>query len=422
MATVTRSRRVLWVTEEPPDRQFGGGSIRQAYLFDSLAAAFPVDLLAVGSVKDDQVRAAAARIVELQKKSVLMPENVIGRRALQLAITLGSPYPLFAYWARPARRALLHAIGRQRGRYDLICIEHETLAPLISASRGERWIITFHSLLSGMIATQVPLAPRLRQRWFRERDLRKARTLEQRTLQRYDRCVVCSNEDATTLSAIAGEGAANRVTVIPNGVDLAQFREFSLPREPRVLFPGTFAYPPNVDGARWFCSEIWPRILDALPNATLILAGRAPLAEVLELGELPGVSVHPDVPSMVPYFESARVVVVPLRVGTGTRLKALEAMAARRPLVGTTVGLQGIGVVDGIQALIADNPEAISAAVRAVLSHDDLANSLAQAGRAHVESRFGWDRIGQQFVRMASKLLDGEKRYQSAARSSSSAA
>jgi glycosyltransferase involved in cell wall biosynthesis len=407
-------RRVLWVTEEPPDRSLGGGNIRQAHLFGALARAFPTDLLVVGSVTDEQVRAAAARIIELPKKTAPMTDDPVGRRTLELAITLGSRYPLPAYMAGPSRRTLGSAIKARPKRYDLVCVEHEALAPLISASRGECWLLTFHNLLSGVIEGELALAPGRRQRWFRERDLRKAQRLEQRALRRYDRCVVCSNDDADSLASIGADGARERIKVIPNGVDLGRFRSVPLPREPRVLFPGTFAYPPNVDGAVWFCSEIWPRVRSAVPDATLMLVGRAPVDEVRRLASKAGVSVHADVPSMVKYFESARVVVVPLRVGTGTRLKALEAMAAGRPVVGTSVGLQGIGVADGLHARTADDAERFAAAVIETLRYEELATALGEAGRAHVERRFGWGRIGSLFVAMASELVES-----AAARSSS---
>jgi len=204
---------------------------------------------------------------------------------------------------------------------------------------------------------------------------------------------------------IGGDGYARRFTVIPNGVDLGRFRPLPVPPEPRVLFPATLSYPPNVEGAVWFCSEIWPRVRSVVPDASLVLAGRSPAAPVLELERLPGVSVDADVPSMVPYFASARVVVVPLRVGAGTRLKALEAMAAARPVVGTTLGLEGIGIVDGVTARVADDPDAFAAAVVGTLQRDDLAQSLGAAGRLHVENRFGWEQIGDSFVAMVSELL-----------------
>src|SRR5205807_4596751 len=112
------------------------------------------------------------------------------------------------------------------------------------------------------------------------------------------------------------------ITVIPNGVDLDRVRPAAIPRQPRVLFPATLSYPPNAEAAVWFCTEVWSRIRAAVPEAAVVLAGRAPGPEIRELVRLPGVSVHADVPSMTPYLEAARVVVVPVRVGAGTRLKA----------------------------------------------------------------------------------------------------
>lgn len=401
-------RRVLWVTEEPPDHALGGGNIRQAHLFEAIARVFSTDLLLAGSVRDEGVRNAAANVIELPRPRPLHTEHPVGRRALELAIALGSRYPLALSPARPVRRVLADALSAIAQAYDLVCVEHEALAPLVPRSRRKPWIITFHHLYSGMLDSEVELAPGRRQRWVRARDLRKARRLEAFALQSYDRCVVCSEQDAQRLQSLADEGTGNRLAVIPNGVDLTLYKPDAPPAEPRILLPGTLNWSPNIDGALWFCSSIWPQIRAAVPNATLVLAGRSPVPEVQELARVRGVSVHGDVPSMVPYFKAARVVVVPLRVGTGTRIKALEALAAGRSVVGTTIGLDGIGVVDRAHALVADDPDAFAAAVVAVLRRDDVARSLAEAGRALVESRFGWPSVERRFMTMVSDLLDQE--------------
>jgi polysaccharide biosynthesis protein PslH len=404
MDTGSDSARVLWVTDEPLDRSLGGGSIRQAHLFEALASAVPTDLLIVGPEPAPAIRDLARGVTVLPRGSAPWAERPIGRRALSLAITLASPYPSAMYPLRPVRRTLARALAARRGRYSVVCLEHEGLAPLIPGERSERWLLTFHYLLSGMIERELALAPGRRQRWFRERDLHKAREVERAAVSSYDRCVACSEEDAASLRAIGQGSELERVAVIPNGVDLSALRPTPLPSGRRVLLPGHLAWSPNVDGAGWFCSEVWPRVLAEVSDAQLLLVGRAPAAEVLALGELAGVSVHPDVPSMAPYFESARTVVVPLRVGTGTRLKALEGLAAGRPVVGTTIGLEGIGVVDGVHALVADEPAAFARAVVRALRDDELARSLAAAGRAHVAGRFGWDRIGERFVALVSEL------------------
>lgn len=394
--------RVLWVTEEAPDHTGGGGSIRQAYLLDALAGAFAVDLLVAGEVRDERVSAAAATVTELRTRQRLWTEHPIGRRMLGLAINVASRYPLHAYLSSPRRRALARELRARRDRYAAVCVEHEALVPVLPASSAEGWIITLHALYSEIIRRELELAGRSHQRWFWRRELRKAHRLERQAL-RYDRCVVCSEDDAEALSRV-GAGARNAITVIPNGVDLGRLRPAPLPAEPRVLFPATLSYQPNVDAAQWLCNEIWPRIRSAVPGATLVLAGRDPGPTVRELEGLPGVSLHADVPEMAPYFASARVVVVPVRVGAGTRLKALDAMAAGRPVVGTTVGLEGLGIVDGREAFVADTPQEFAAAVVHALQSEELARGMGEAGRDHVERGFGWDRIGERFVAAVSEL------------------
>ncbi len=396
--------RVLWVTDEPPRLARGGSGIRQFHLFKALAAAFPTDLLVVGAV-EDSVRAAAARVIELPPRRALWTEHPVGRRVLELAIALGSSNPSAACRVVPSRRALAGAIRRLEHRYTLVYVEPQALAPLIAVRRSEKWMLTFHLFFSGLIKHQLALAPGRRQRWALSRDLRKAERFERRALSRYDRVVAVSEPDAAWLRELGGAGAAARISVIPNGVDLESFTPTSVPKGPRVLFPGSFDTGPNVDGALWFCSEIWPRIKAAVPQATLQLVGRAPVEAVVRLQGAPDVTLDADVPSIEPYFAAARVIVVPLRIGTGTRLKALEAMASGRPVVGTTIGLEGLGVVDGSQALVRDDSAAIADAVIKTLNDDALARSLAASGRAHVEARFGWDRVGRDFVEVVSELL-----------------
>jgi glycosyltransferase involved in cell wall biosynthesis len=398
-----RQSRLLWVADESPDRSLGGGSIRQAHLFEAVASSYATDLLLVGRVADERVRSLATNVVELPDVRGGWTEHPVGRRLLELAIMVGSPCPSYAFPARPARRALNRAIRDLPGSYDLVCVEHAALSPL-RLTNGAKSLITFHHLFSGMARQELEIAPGFRQRLYRSVDLRKAERLERRAQRTFDAVIVCSPEDR---AALGGNGSIDRsrISVIPNGVDLAKFRPGPLPTSPRILFPATLGYAPNVDGALWFCSEVWPRIRAQVPAATLDLVGRTPVDEIVRLGALEGVSVSADVPSVNPYYEAARAVVVPLRSGTGTRLKALEAMAARRPVVGTAIGLEGLGVTSGQQVLIADDASRFADAVVEVLRNGGLAARLAAAGRSHVEERFGWDRIGRDYVQLIGRLI-----------------
>src|SRR5205807_5327496 len=135
---------------------------------------------------------------------------------------LGSRYPLHAYLSAPRRRELAREIGRRQDRYNVVCVEHEALVPLLPQPKAERWIVTLHALYSEIIRRELERADRAYQRWFWRRELRKARRLERRAL-RYDRCVVCSAEDAGALARAVG-GTSGSITVIPNGVDLDRVR------------------------------------------------------------------------------------------------------------------------------------------------------------------------------------------------------
>jgi glycosyltransferase involved in cell wall biosynthesis len=139
------------------------------------------------------------------------------------------------------------------------------------------------------------------------------------------------------------------------------------PDNPTVLFPASLDYAPNADGARWMAEAIWPSVRRSLPEARLLLVGRSPGPAIRALDGAAGIEVHGDVPDMADWLQQARVVVVPLRFGTGTRIKALEAMAAARPVVGTTIGLAGLGIEDGVHALIADEPDRIAAHIVSAL-------------------------------------------------------
>ena len=128
------------------------------------------------------------------------------------------------------------------------------------------------------------------------------------------------------------------------------------------------------------------------------VVGRSPVLGVTTLAGRRGVDVVADVPEIAPFVARARVAVIPLLMGSGTRLKALEAMAAGRPVVGTTIGLAGLGVENRRHAVVADDPASMAHGIVELATDDGLASRLVAEGRRLVEDRFGWDRIGARFA------------------------
>jgi glycosyltransferase involved in cell wall biosynthesis len=391
----------LWVTDEPPDRNGGGGNIRQAMLLGVLREHFAITLLVVGELDDDVTRAQVDAVLELPRPRQRRPGNRVQRRAHDLGRALVERKPAEITESAPVHRALKPVLRRIADDHDVVVVQHLGLAPVLPRTRRGQWVLEVHNVPSERARQELANEPGGRQRWLLRRNLANAQRSERDVARRYDHLVFVSDADAGTIAGPERQHARGTVVVAPNGVDTTTFVPSPLPAAPNLLFTGTLDYRPNVLGALWFAADVLPKVRAAVPSVRLALVGRRPLPEVLALQEHDGVEVHADVPAMAPWLAWGRVVVVPLHIGTGTRLKALEALAAGRPMVGTTIGLEGLDLVDGVHARIVDDPAVMADAIVRLLTADDEATALAAAGRAHVEANFTWDAIG---ARLAAAL------------------
>lgn len=381
--------RVLWVTDEPPDRDGGGGGIRQARLLEHLGPRLSVTAVVSGRLRDEATRRCLAEVYELPARPPRAPRAALERRVGELWRAVVRRDPADVVVTARSRRVLAPTVRRLADASDVVVVQHVHLASLLPRRRRARWFLEVHNVPSLRAGQERARTVGRRQRWLLARDGAKAKRFERRAVTSYDGLIVVSDDDAAALTVDRGVRARGPVVVVPSGVDLSS-RPTSLPPEPAVLLPASLNYRPNALGAVWFCDEVLPLVQEQLPALRFDLVGREPVEEVMALADRPGVSVTPDVPSMAPWFERARVVVVPLWIGTGTRLKALEAMAAGRPLVGTSIGLEGLGLVDGEHARIVDDAGAMAAAIVELCRSDERAGALAAAGRRHVERHFDW--------------------------------
>jgi polysaccharide biosynthesis protein PslH len=398
MSSSATRPRVLWVTDEPPDRSRGGGSIRQAMLLDRLQGRVDVTLLMVGHVGDEVARRSVDAVLELPRPRLRTAHTSMRRRVRSLWQVSVRRQPSEVGRQARVRRVLQPVLNRIADEFDVVIVHHLFLASLVPASRDSRWLLHLFDAPSERARQELANERGRRQRWLLAREAANAARYERRVVASYDGLIVVSDEDAAALAGERLERARGPVIVVPNGVDTSALTATAVPAEPNVLLPGTLNYRPNVLGAIWFCDEVLPLVQAEVPEARLDLVGRQPVPEVAALTRRSGVHLQADVPQMAPWFARARVVVVPLRVGTGTRLKALEAMAAGRPVVGTRIGLGGLGVVDGEHARVVDDPAAMAAAIVELLTSDAAAQALAVAGRRLVEERFRWDALGDRLA------------------------
>lgn len=314
-----------------------------------------------------------------------------------LALRLSSP-TMRQHMAR-----LLH-----ENRYDVVQVEGVEMAPYGSDAWGtdhpdalSRPRLVFDDHNAEYVLQKRAFLTDLRRprRWIAAAyslvQWRKLTGYERRACRAADRVVAVSDVDAAALRQLA-PGLA--VTVIPNGVDLGFNRPGATPPAAgmgahALVFTGKMDYRPNVDAVTWFGAVVLPAILAQIPDARFYIVGQQPHARVQALAEHPAVTVTGRVPDVRPYIAGAGVYVVPLRIGGGTRLKVLEAMAMGQALVSTHLGCDGFDFEDGQQVRFADDPAAFAEAVVALLRDRARAADLGRRARAYVEAHFGWDAI-----------------------------
>jgi glycosyltransferase involved in cell wall biosynthesis len=292
-----------------------------------------------------------------------------------------SPYVLAACARLEALRARPPAF---------VQVEHAMAAYYRPHHPSPRSVLSLHNVDSELLRSTArgrrPLTPA----WAREWNLVQAmRTVERREARLADAVLCVSDADASHFERL---GAV--VLVVPNGVDddfLAVPAE--LPAGEEVLFFGQLDYEPNRHGLGRLLREIWPRVRAARPAARLRAIGPGMPPELHQLAlRTPGVTVVGVVPDVAVELAGARAVIVPIWQGGGTRLKALEALAAARPVVGTSFGMSGVGFRDRVHGLLADDPGALAAALERVLADGALSLELATAGR-RLAAEYRWTRV-----------------------------
>jgi glycosyltransferase involved in cell wall biosynthesis len=164
-------------------------------------------------------------------------------------------------------------------------------------------------------------------------------------------------------------------------------------------------YPPNADAVLYFCRDILPLIEREVPDVRLLIVGHAPPQPVRRLADRHNVTVTGSVPDILPYYRQAKVSIVPLRGGGGTRLKILESMALGRPVVSTSIGCEGLDVDDGIHLEIADRPAEFAGSVIRLLREPARREQIATAARRRMEECYDWSIIAEKLLALYEELL-----------------
>ncbi len=206
--------------------------------------------------------------------------------------------------------------------------------------------------------------------------------------------VVSENEAELVRSVLTNDHA---IAVIPNGFEVDQDIGQGVTKEPySMIYSGALSYSANFDAVAYFLAEIFPRIRREYPQAKLYITGKLDGVPIETLPQQEGVEFTGYVEDIQAKVAGSKVCVVPLRVGGGTRLKVLEALALGTPIVSTSKGVEGLDVSNGIELLISDDPQGFAHAVGRLFDDGELYEKLAHHGRALVEAHYNWEHIGEQ--------------------------
>jgi glycosyltransferase involved in cell wall biosynthesis len=227
---------------------------------------------------------------------------------------------------------------------------------------------------------------------------RKMRDYEQQACRKAKSVIAVSEADAEIMRRDYG---AQRVFPVSTGVDLDYFAPQPAPATADLVFVGSMDWLPNVDGVTWFVEEILPLIRRRRPETTLAVVGRKPGREMLELAAGDSkIRVTGTVPDVRPFMWGSAISIVPLRIGGGTRLKIYEAMAAKIPVVSTTIGAEGLDYKPGENIVIADPPQTFAEQCVALLNNAAERKRLAASAWELVRSRYSWEVVCHQFERL----------------------
>jgi glycosyltransferase involved in cell wall biosynthesis len=232
-------------------------------------------------------------------------------------------------------------------------------------------------------------------------EFRKILAYEKAAVQRFDHVIAVSEHDRNLMAAWIDP---QRISVVPTGVDLQEYKPEASGCEPKpiVMFVGAMDWEPNIDAVEYFCAEIWPAVLAVMPEAKFRIVGRNPDHRVQSLANA-SVEITGRVPAVIDHLREAAVVVVPLRIGGGTRLKIYEAMAAGKAVVSTTVGAEGLDVHPSHDIMVADASAEFGESIIKLLRDRELRKRYEGAA-AELAAQYGWPAVGERFENVLQKV------------------
>ena len=373
-----------------------GGKIRTVGMLRAMKTDGPFDITLVSPAPAD-IAPFAEDIASACQRFVSWPASKAGK-VTQIMGVLGSlPASTASDRSVAGRAVVAHELA---AKPDVVVADFPHSAVLLPDRPGQitmpASVMFTHNLEAEILERHAAVATGWR-RLVWQREARKMDAFEHATLRRFDSVVAVSERDE---AALTKRYALPVVRRIETGVDL-EFYRYQAPRaEGRVaVFAGAMDSRSNIDGIEFLLRAVWPRVHAARPEAQMLIAGRNPPPALVAEAAASGMNWRftGSVADIRPYLHEGDISLIPLRVGSGTRLKAFEAIASGLPVVSTTLGVEGLGLKPGEHYLAADTDAEFAEAILTLLGDTPRRTAMAEAGRALLEERYSWSVIARQF-------------------------
>jgi glycosyltransferase involved in cell wall biosynthesis len=405
-----RPLRVVLVDEELPYPPTSGKRIRSLNLTLRLAQRHRLTYLCHRNADAAEARRAAEFFGDHGIETVVVdravPPKSGWRFYARLAANLLSslPYSVATHSSRPLREAV-RSLAATRS-IDLWHCEWTPYAQSLAGLTDAPTLVMAHNVESLIWQRYFETEPNPVKRWYIQRQWRKFERFERRAFAEASRTVAVSAEDAALMR---DRFEARRVCVVDNGVDTAYFRPDTTRREPRtILFLGSLEWRPNLDGVGLLLDQVFPAVRAREAAARLLLVGRNPPEWLRRrAAEVPGVELHATVPDVRPYLARSSVLAVPLRIGGGSRLKILEALASGVPVVSTRVGAEGLNLAAGGHLTVVDDVDGLADGLLHCLQAPATAAAMAERGRRVVLEHYDWGALADKLERVWLECVSG---------------
>ena len=396
--------KILFVTTRIPYPPWEGHQIRTYNLLKRVCEKHEVKLVSFVRSDEDPAHADHLRTI---CKSVDLIKIPADQSKLKLLTTIlagvvtKTPFVVRKYSAPEMEQKLRQVIAQDSP--DLIHFDMLPLAQYIPLCGDTPTVLNDHNVESLLVERRAEATSSIPEKVFFSNQAPKLEQFESYASKNATEILVCSQDDADILSKMAD---GKQMHIIANGVDIEQFvPSADVQVDPnKIIFVGGMGWFPNKDGMNFFIKEVMPLISEVIPASSLTVVGKSDGLEIPDQLK-DKVSATGFVDDFRPLVHEAGVYILPLRVGSGTRLKLLEAMAMGKAIVSTRIGAEGVVLEDGENILMADSPQDIAAAVIKLMNDEQLRDRLGKAAHEQAEKLYDWRILGDKLLAVYDTIL-----------------